>query len=261
MGLAAFLIDIDAGEPEGVGACARPIDFPEIFSLAGSARLESEIAVLEQPGVEVHTAFEAGEAMIAENEKDRFLIDVCESLADEGIGAHVKFFDHTAVGAAAVFLREEHVLHAVGGIEDAGHDPAACAIERAEELGLALFVNEIGLFEKGGVIDGVLVERPGVFGHAKRGIRTKQFGEVGGVVAGVRDGQRRIFGVDIDGRVIQRKLRLDFREQEAHDAGDSNAEGGFEGQGDPRCVLAESRVHSVRRQCGEWRKRGRVSAG
>src|ERR1035441_416343 len=137
-----------------VGAGARPIDFLEIFSLAGGAGLEGEIAVLQQPGVEVRTAFEAGEAMIAEHEEDGILIDVRERLADEGIGAHVKFFDHAAVGAAAVFLGEEHVLHAIGGIEDTGHDSAACAIERAEELRLALFIGEVGLFEKGGVIDG-----------------------------------------------------------------------------------------------------------
>ena len=141
-----------------------------------------------------------------------------EGLADQLVGAHVEFFDHPAVRAAAVLLGEEHVLHAVGGVEDAGHYAAACAIERAEEHRLALFVSEVGLFEKGVVIDGVFVERPGVLGHAKRGICAQQFGQVGGVVAGMRDRQRGIFGVDVDGRVIERELGLDLREQEARDA-------------------------------------------
>ena len=167
-------------------------------------------------------------------------IDVRQGLADQRIGAHVEFFDHPAVRAAAIFLGEEHVLHAIGGIEDAGHHAAARAIERAEEHGLALFVSEVGLFEKGLVIDGVLVERPGVLGHAERGVCTKQFCEVGGVVAGVRNRQRGIFGIDVDGRVIERELGLDFGEQEAHDAGDRNAQRGREGQRDPRRVLAES---------------------
>src|ERR1035441_3190930 len=162
LGLAAFLINIDAGEAESVGAGARPIDFLEIFSLAGSAGLKSEIAVLEQPGVEVDTAFETGETMIAEDEQDGLVVDVREGLADESIGAHVEIFDRTAVGTAAIFLGEEHVLHPIGGIEDAGHHSAARAIERAQELGLAFFVDEVGLFEKGGVIDGVFVESPGV---------------------------------------------------------------------------------------------------
>ena len=121
-------------------------------------------------------------------------------------------------GPPLILLREEHVLHAVGGIEDAGHHAAARAVERAEEHGLALFVGEVRLLEEGVAIDGVLVQRPGVLRHPQRGIGAEQFGQVGGVVRRVRDRQRGIFGIDVDRRRVERKLGLGLGEQKARDA-------------------------------------------
>ena len=62
------------------------------------------------------------------------------------------------------------MLHAICGIEDAGHHAAAGSFERAEEHRLALLLDEFRLAEKRVFADGAFVESPGVFREAERGI-------------------------------------------------------------------------------------------
>ena len=68
-----------------------------------------------------------------------------------------------------VEIAPEHVLHAVGGIEDAGAEALLRFVERVEQHLLAVFVITVGLRQKSVVVEHVLVERPSVFREAKRG--------------------------------------------------------------------------------------------
>ena len=87
------------------------------------------------------------------------------------------------------------------------------------------------------------VQGPCILGHAERGIRAQQFGQVGCVVSGMRDGQRRIFGVDVNWRGVKRQLRSGFGDQEAGDAAYFDTERRVKGQRDPGRVFT---LHQVK---------------
>ena len=70
----------------------------------------------------------------------------------------------------------EHVLHAVGGVEDAGAKALLCFFQRVEQHALAVIVVGITLSEECVIVKDLLVERPGIFGEAKRGVRSEKFG-------------------------------------------------------------------------------------
>ena len=61
-------------------------------------------------------------------------------------------------------ITPEHVLHAVGGVEDAGAEALFSFFESIEEHLLAIVVVGITLREERIVIQNFLVQRPGVFG-------------------------------------------------------------------------------------------------
>jgi len=61
----------------------------------------------------------------------------------------------------------EHVLHPIGGIEDASNHAAARSCERAEEHRLPFLLDELSLTEKCVFADGSFVERPGIFREAQ----------------------------------------------------------------------------------------------
>ena len=56
--LAAFDVHIETVQAHGVGAGARPIDVFEPVSAFGFAVFQGQVAVLMQPGVQVHAAVE-----------------------------------------------------------------------------------------------------------------------------------------------------------------------------------------------------------
>jgi hypothetical protein len=143
--------------------------------------------MLEQPGVQVAAALEAGKTMITEHEEHGLRIDVIHRQADQPIGAPIKVLDRSAVRTAAILLGEEHVLHAVGGVKHAGHHAAAAAFQGTEEHPLAFLIRQPGLLQEGIGVDGVLVERPCVLGHSQSGVCAQQFGQVSGITGGVRN--------------------------------------------------------------------------
>src|ERR1700686_3440538 len=97
----------------------------------------------------------------------------------------------------------KHVLDAVGSVEDAGYDAAAQVVEGAEEHRFALFLNERRLFEKRVFVDGAVIERPGVLGQTQGRERAEKFRQIDGVVRRLTDGQRGIFGIDLNGSRVE----------------------------------------------------------
>ena len=234
LGFPALEIEIDASEAKRVGAGAGPIN---AFEIIARCAIEREIALVEQPGVEIDAASERGEAVIGEDEHGGAGVGVGERAAQHAVHVAIHVFDHGLV-------RVTHVLHTVRRVEDARDHALPGVVERAEEHGLALVLDQLRLLQETGLIDRAFVQRPRVLGHAERGERAEQFREVNGVVTRMTDRQCGIFGVDLDGRGVQREVRLVAREvvrkKESHDAA-----GGGELQADPGGVFAGLQVEAL----------------
>ena len=77
--LAALLVDVHARQPERVGPRAAPVDVLQVGTLAVGAFFQRQVAVLQQPGVQIDTAFERSEAVIGEHEQHRLGVHVAPS--------------------------------------------------------------------------------------------------------------------------------------------------------------------------------------
>ena len=62
-----------------------------------------------------------------------------------------------------VEIAPEHVLHAVGGVEDAGAQALRSFFQRVKEHALAIFVIGVTLRQERLVIEHFFVESPGIF--------------------------------------------------------------------------------------------------
>ncbi len=65
--LAPLEVEVEPGQAERVGARLRPVHVAQPLALAVRPRLQREVAVGEEPGVEVHAAAEGGEAVVGED--------------------------------------------------------------------------------------------------------------------------------------------------------------------------------------------------
>ena len=139
--LASFDIQIEPVEAHGVGAGARPVDVFEPVAAFGLAVFQREIAVLMQPGIQVHAARKRLESVIGDHHQQRVVVDLFHHAADELVHALVEILNHLAALRLRHIARRrmiffqiapEHVLHAVGGIEHAGAEPllASCRARR-----------------------------------------------------------------------------------------------------------------------------------
>lgn len=83
---AAFEVDVDPVEADGVGHAAGPIDMGEEFGVARIGGIvESEEALLHEEGVEVHGAVEAREAVVADDHEAGIGAGLLHGFADGGI--------------------------------------------------------------------------------------------------------------------------------------------------------------------------------
>ncbi len=130
-------------------------------------------------------------------------------------------------------VAEEHVLQAVGDVEDADHRAALDLLQRVEEHRLALGMHQVGLVEERLLVQHALVQPPGVLGQPERRVAPQQLGQVDRVGEGVRDRQRRLVGVDVDRRHVQPEVRRGLEQVEAHDAAHADTQPGLELQLDP----------------------------
>ncbi len=185
--LAAFDIQIKSVEAHGVSAGARPIHVLEPVAALGLAILQRQISVLVQPRIHVHAACKRLESMIGDHHQQRVVINFFHHAPDQAIHALVQILNHRGMLTVRHIARcrmiffqvtPEHVLDAVGRIENACAQPLLCFLQRIKEHPLAIFMIAVSLRQEGIVIEHVLVERPRVFRQAERGIRPEELGQI-----------------------------------------------------------------------------------
>ena len=175
--------------------------------------------------------------MVREHDQKIVVVQLLHHPADEGVVVPVVVLDRPARPARLPTLRRrvtvlhvppEHVLDAVGRVEDAGEGTAAQALERGEEHLLPLAVDVIGLLEEGRVVRHALVERGGVLREPQRGEVANPFRQVGRVVRGMGDRHRRLLGIDVDCRQVERRVLAGLRQHHPGQAVDLDARRGAE---------------------------------
>src|ERR1700710_1246315 len=96
------------------------------------------------------------EPVIAQGDHERPIVARLEGMADHHVRPTILVLDHP--GHRCVDLMErvvgvpispEHMLYAVGRVEEAIQEPLVEGVERAEEHGLALSPGEVALIEIG----------------------------------------------------------------------------------------------------------------
>ena len=136
-----------------------------------------------------------------------------------------------------VEIAPEHVLHAVGAVEDADAQALRHLVQAVEEHRLALAIDVQALPQEVLVVEDVLVQAPGVFRQAQRGERPLPIGQIDRIDRRVADRQRRVFRIDVHGRDVKLEFGLGAQQQEAADAGNVHARHRREsGRGPSRCT-------------------------
>ena len=201
-----------------------------------------------KPCVQVHAARERFEAVVGDDHEQSFIVDLLDNAADELVHAVVEFLNHvralvarnvTRRGMIFFEITPEHVLHAVGRVEHAGAETLLCFAERVEEHAFAVFMVRVALRQERVVVENFFVESPGIFGKAKRRVRTKHFCQIDRVRDWMRDGQVGTRGIDVDRSDINFDFRRDFFQKEASNALCAEAQPGFEFHGEPIRVIAD----------------------
>ena len=137
-----------------------------------------------------------------------------------------------------VDVAPEHVLDAVGRIEDAYERATVEPIECRVQHRLALAVDVIRLPQERRIVGDAFVEGPGVFGQSQRREGSDAGSQVARVVRRMRDRHRRALGVEVDGRQVEREVLAALGEQQPRQAGDGNAGHSRKRQRDPRTQFA-----------------------
>ncbi len=189
--------------------------------------------------------------MVGEDHEHVALAQPLHDLAHEGVVVDVELLDRVLVRARLVPPRRrvalldvapEHVLDAVGGVEDAGDGPAPLPLEGGEEHLLALAVDVVGHLEEGAVVDDALVEGPGVLGQPQGREGPDPLGEVGRVVGRVGDGHRRVLGVEVERGHVERDVLPHLREHHPADGLHLDPGRRAEGEVDP---VAQAAGHEL----------------
>ena len=195
--------------------------------LVAAAFVKDEVAVVEQPAVEVDPAAERAESVVGDDHQHRVVaVALRDRLADEVVHAAVEVADDVAAvedalfgpgGVAIVDVAPEGVLETVGAVEDADDQPARDLVDRVEEHRLALAVGVEALLDELVVVDDVLVQRPGVLGEAERREGPLFLRQVLREDGRISDRHRGLLGVDVDGRDVEAEFGLGVQEQELAD--------------------------------------------
>ena len=186
--------------------------------------------------------------MIGHHDQQRVVVDLLHHPADQLVHPHVQLTQHVLVtlgvlarvGRMIVLeIAKEHVLQAVGDIEDAGHRPPSGLLHRIEQHLLALVMDQVGQFEEGLLVQHALVQPPGVLGQTQRGITTQRLGKIDRIGERVRDGQRRLVRIDVDRCHVELQMRRRLLEVETADALHRVVQRRTERQFDPRREFLE----------------------
>ena len=209
---------------------------------------QREIAVLMQPGIQIDAASERLEAVVGDDHQQGLVVDLLHDAADQFVHARVEILNHLRTLIArhiargrmiVVEVAPEHVLHAVGGVEDAGAQALLRFLERVEQHALAIVVIGVALREEGVVVENMFVQGPGVFGEAERRVGPEEFRQINGIRDGMRDGQIGLAGIDVHRRHVDFDFGRKFLEIEAADAVRAEAHAGLELHGNPLGVFAD----------------------
>ena len=136
-------------------------------------------------------------------------------------------------------IAPEHVLHPVGGVEDAGAQALRSFFQRVEEHALAVFMIAVALRQKRLVVEHFFVERPGIFRQAQRGIGAKKFCQINGIGNGMRNRQVGMAGIDVHRGYVHFDLGRNFFQIKAADAMSRESHAGLELYRNPFRVLAD----------------------
>src|SRR5205085_909430 len=119
---------------------------------------------------------------------------------------------------------------------------SANLFQSVEEHRLTLAVDIDALLQKLRVVEHVIIERPSIFGQAERGERALPFGKIDRVHGWVTDRHHRLFGIDVDGRNVEPKLRLGREKQKPADAMHLDTRGGTKADVNPVAVLPDTKA-------------------
>ena len=87
--------------------------------------------------------------------------------------------------------------------KNAGAESLGGALQHLEEHFLPLFVQQVGLFEEGIFVDGLLVQSPSVFRQPQGAVGPDQLGQIDGIDEGVGDRQAGVLGIDVNGGDVE----------------------------------------------------------
>ncbi len=169
LALAAFEIQEQAGQPQRIGPRPRPVHVAQPFGAAVGAGLQRQIALAQQPLIQVDPAAERAEAVIGDDHQHVAVLQLRPHAADQRIVVKVQLADGVLVrgllapapgGMPGIDVAPEHVLDAIGGVEDADQGALAKAVERGEEHRLALAIDVVRLLQERPIVGDAFVEAP-----------------------------------------------------------------------------------------------------
>ena len=165
--------------------------------------------------------------MIGDHHQQRVVVDLLHHASNEAVHPLIQILNHLRMLAVRHIARRrmifvqitpEHVLDAVGRIEDAGAKSLLRFIERIKQHALAVFMIAVSLREKRIVVEHMLVQSPRIFRQPERRVRSKKFGQINGIRHRVRDRQIRMSRIDIHRSHVDFNLRRNLFEIKTADA-------------------------------------------
>ena len=247
-GLAPLEVEEDAGQPQGIGPGARPVHPLQIFPHLPAPLLQHQVALLHQPGVQVHPPGEGGEAVVGDHQQQGLRVvrvHLLQHPLQHGVAVGVDVLDGPGVLALSpLMILHEHVLDAVGAVEHTGTEPAPLPPQKLREHLLALCLVEHGLLEEALLVQHILVEGPGVLGQPQGGVAAQELGEEDREGQRVGQGHAGPVRRDVDRGDVQLK-RIQAPQPEAADA--PQLEPGHQGKLHlhPVAVLPLLEVHAL----------------
>ena len=95
----------------------------------------------------------------------------------------------------------------------------------AKNIVLPLAIDVVGLLQEDALVGDAFVERPGVLGESERRVRADPLGQVRRVVERVRHRHRRLLGIEVDRRHVQREVLAHLDDEQTRDARDRRLPG------------------------------------
>ena len=109
--------------------------------------------------------------MIGDHQQQGLIVNLLHDPPDQRVHAVVEILNHPRLLVLRhiscrrmifVEIAPEHVLHAVGGVEDAGAQALRSFFQRVKKHALAVFMIAVALRQKCLVVEHFFVQRPGI---------------------------------------------------------------------------------------------------